>query len=338
MLRVHFTDRDLARVHVAKAPDPLWETVLGLQQLAQPVHGPVVYADWRRRAHAEVTERRLQEQARLLVTLAPPGVDYFPDFLTPGAAADGLRCGLAALRSTPPRQLRQEVPRAPRLSGPGTPPRWARELSSGDQLRLSELSDAIWSLHDVLVAPDWAHTAATVAADRALRIRALDVGGVHGLLDSLRPVLDWRPPVLSGPYPVDLDIQLGGRGLRLIPSHFCWRTPVALVDASLDPVLVYPIEHPMPSPGATAGQCRHHVLAALLGRTRAGVLAGLDRTATTGELACRLRISPASASEHVRALRDAGLAVSIRAGGRVIHILTPLGNTLLAGDGTTSSQ
>ncbi|MES9511671.1 hypothetical protein ABWJ92_35620 [Streptomyces sp. NPDC000609] len=44
MLRVHFTDADLAAVHVALRPDPLWETVLGLQQLTHPGQGPVVFA------------------------------------------------------------------------------------------------------------------------------------------------------------------------------------------------------------------------------------------------------------------------------------------------------
>ena len=44
MLRLHFTDADLAKVRVAPGPDPLWETVLGVQLLSR--HGPRSFAEW----------------------------------------------------------------------------------------------------------------------------------------------------------------------------------------------------------------------------------------------------------------------------------------------------
>jgi DNA-binding transcriptional ArsR family regulator len=72
-------------------------------------------------------------------------------------------------------------------------------------------------------------------------------------------------------------------------------------------------------------------LAGLLGPTRAAVLAALAGGSTTGEVARRLRISPAGASQHATVLRRAGLILSTRRGNNVLHTLTPLGTALLDG-------
>lgn len=52
---------------------------------------------------------------------------------------------------------------------------------------------------------------------------------------------------------------------------------------------------------------------------------------TTGELARRLDISPAGASQHATVLRRAGLVLSTRRRNLVLHTLTPLGRALLGG-------
>ncbi|MFF1484206.1 ArsR/SmtB family transcription factor [Streptomyces sp. NPDC058319] len=330
MLRIHFTDADLGMLRVAGRPDPLWETVLGMQQLMGGTGTPVAFAAWRRRAAREIAERRLGSAARLLCRLAPPRV-YFPDFLTPPEAGGGLAEGLDALRGTPPARLRAEVIRtglpqergARRLS-------WLRGLVTGDRERLEELAQALRLLHDALVAPAWSGVARGVHADRAVRGRAVLDGGAHRLLGSLRPFAAWEPPVLHVTYPVDTDLHLGGRGLRLVPSWFCWRMPVSMADPDLPPVLVHPVEHPLTS---AVGQCRRPAaLAALLGRTRWQVLGALRRPATTGELARLLDVSPASASTHTKTLREARLVASHRVGGSTLHCLTPLGAALLEGE------
>ncbi|MGA5171339.1 ArsR/SmtB family transcription factor [Streptomyces lavendulocolor] len=73
-----------------------------------------------------------------------------------------------------------------------------------------------------------------------------------------------------------------------------------------------------------------------LGSTRAALLAELVQGGTTSELARRLSISPASASQHTSVLRRAGLATSVRFRNTVHHSLTVQGRTLLKG--TTSAS
>ena len=70
-------------------------------------------------------------------------------------------------------------------------------------------------------------------------------------------------------------------------------------------------------------------LAALVGRNRAAVLSAVADGCTTTELAGRVGISLAAASQHASVLRDAGLITSCRQGGAVLHALTPLGADLL---------
>lgn len=329
MLRIHFTDGDLGRVHLAREPDPVWETLLGLHQLIAPRRGLPVFAPWRREARARLAEANLAGPVRMLSTLAPASAGYWPDFLTPDASADGLKIALEALRATPKSQLRQEMGQ---LAGTRPLPHWAHQLAIGEPHRLEEVATAFSLVHRAIITPDWTGAAMTTEADRALRTRVLRDRGVHGLLDSFRPLMDWQPPVLHVRYPEDRDLHLGGRGLRLIPSHFCWRTPIALADPSLPQVLAYPVTHPPAWAPPVTRDRRSEALGTLLGRTRARVLASLHTTATTGEVAQRLSISAPSASEHITALREVSLVHSQRTGSHVVHTLTPLGAALLRGE------
>ncbi|BFV58476.1 hypothetical protein KCMC57_up35800 [Kitasatospora sp. CMC57] len=72
-------------------------------------------------------------------------------------------------------------------------------------------------------------------------------------------------------------------------------------------------------------------LAALLGRSRAGLLAELGYPASTTELAARTGMPAPTVSHHLTALRAAGLAVSHRTGRTVVYLHTPLGEALLGG-------
>ncbi|MEV7342213.1 hypothetical protein [Streptomyces sp. NPDC093544] len=110
MLRLHFTAEDLARVQVATELDPLWETVLGLQQLRGTRRGAPAFRAWRRRAGDVVEQRQLARIIRGLGSLIPNS-GYTPDFLTPHASAAGVDAGLDAIRGTPPGRLRLELHR-----------------------------------------------------------------------------------------------------------------------------------------------------------------------------------------------------------------------------------
>jgi DNA-binding transcriptional ArsR family regulator len=90
---------------------------------------------------------------------------------------------------------------------------------------------------------------------------------------------------------------------------------------------------------AWAGLAGGGAVAALLGQTRAAVLAGTADGTSTTELARRAGVSLAAASQHATVLRDAGLISTHWHGRAVRHTLTPLGAALLtAGSAPAGAQ
>ncbi|MGC4940096.1 helix-turn-helix domain-containing protein [Kribbella sp. DT2] len=317
-LRVHFGTDDLARLTFAPGPDPLWELLLSLHQ-AQTEDGSPVFGSWRRRVRAG-----LGDQTRRLLELAPPQ-GYSPDFLTPWAAGEGLRAGLAAVARTDSGRIRPNLDELARV------PRWAGGLLRPDgPARLARL---MGSYFRTAIAPHWAEIRRQVDRDLAVRARTVLTEGLHGAGEQA-PGLTWESSVLhvdNGQAAVR-DLHLDGRGLRLVPSYFCWRHPITLRDPSQPPVLVYPVQHqPLTEAPTRTGPTGPQALGSLLGRTRAGVLRAIAHgCCSTTELAARAGVSPATASEHARILKEAGLISTHRSGIAVTHTLQPSGRTLLS--------
>jgi hypothetical protein len=332
LLRIFFSSDDIARTRVAPTADPVWELILSLHLLQGRTHDPVM-AGWRRDVADTLRRDVTAGQLRLLFALNPPR-GYFPDFLTPLDSSEGLEPGLDAIRSTPIANLRRDLTV---LAADNVLPSTASALARGDGETLAHLTDSMRAYREVAIGPYWTRIQAAVEADRGRRARAVLDGGAGGLLDSLRPAMRWNAGVLEvAHYPVSRELHLDGRGLLLVPSYFCARTPVTLLDPALPPVLVYPVErlgglnlaHDDVVPHADR-EVGRDALAALLGRTRAAVLEVVDAGCSTGEVARRLDISPAAASQHATVLRNAGLLLSRRERNTVLHTLTPLGRAML---------
>ncbi|HEY6297272.1 MAG TPA: winged helix-turn-helix domain-containing protein, partial [Streptosporangiaceae bacterium] len=144
----------------------------------------------------------------------------------------------------------------------------------------------------------------------------------------------WRPPVLEVHMCGDFDVDLEGRGLTLVPSVFVGGFPTLHQnpnDEKAAPVLVLPAADERVRHGHLwdSPKDRTLALAALVGRNRAAVLSAIAEGGTTTEVASRVGISLAAASQHASVLRSAGLIITRRQGSSVLHVLTPLGAELL---------
>lgn len=323
MLRFHFTSDDLARVRIAPGPDPMWEVLLSAHVVNQR-SGSMLFGPWRQRVLSG-----MGPAARMLLRLTPPR-GYSPDFLTPVTGTDDFDSGLDAVLSTPRKRLGNDIALLARGHRPHL---WMRDLADGSAPAVRGLGVALRAYYEHAVAPYWSGIRAAVDVDRATRTRAWVEGGTELALRTLHPSIRWQHPVLAVATAAERDVHLAGRGLLIIPSYFCVRTPITLADAELPPVLIYPIvREPVGLERSVETRLDGgRQLTALLGRTRAAVLRVLGTGATTSEIAHRLAISPASASEHATVLRNAGLITSGRERNTVVHALTPLGQTLLDG-------
>jgi DNA-binding transcriptional ArsR family regulator len=325
LLRIHFTGQDLENIRVARSPDPLWEIVCSVCRL-QNQEGRLAFGPWRREVHGRIRRGGAPRRAATALRSVVPFATYIPDFLTPPIEGEsvGLEDGIDRVLATPRRQLRQELEL---LTASGGNPFAGAALARGDTEALTLLGGILRTYHESFIAPVWDRIDAVVSADVARRSRALVTGGTRALLDTFRPMAVWQPPVLEVDYPVERDLHLEGRGLLFVPSYFCWRRPITLVDATLRPVLVYPADKTV-VPASAAGPAE---LARLLGPTRAALLyeAAAFDCSTTSELAVTVGVSLPSASQQLTVLREAGLLASRREGKYVLHTTTPLGRRLL---------
>ncbi|MFC9086176.1 winged helix-turn-helix domain-containing protein [Nocardiopsis dassonvillei] len=326
MVRIHFTGTDLANTVVAPEPDPMWETLLSLHAL-QNRDGRRVFDPWRR------SLRQAPPSSLHQVLPFGPARGYSPDFLTPAVPLCDMEEGIEALARTPRARLRGDLEI---LGSSRRLPGWSDDLARGRTSALRRLTEALRDYHGRALAPHWDAVRRHVHTDRALRARALLQGGVEALLAGLSPALAWQSPVLElRSLLTDRDLYLDGRGLRLIPSFFCWRVPILLRDSALSPVLVYPVDHDSVDGGWFSGRGEGSAdgsLRELLGRTRADILRTVaDHGRSTTQVARDVGVSAATASQHLSVLRGNGLLTTHRLGPSVHHTATPLGRTLCGG-------
>lgn len=318
VLRIHFRADDLERVRVAPAPDPLWELVLSLNKLQSP-HPPVHYRPWRTQALRRIRRPEVAESLELLRTLVPPRGN-FPDFLTPGHASVDLEAAYESILRLPRQAMLDDLGRAfRRRHAPG----WVGDLADARGQGSKRIVAAMRIYRSEVLRPVSSRIDKQVETDLATRAHQLADSGPVGLLRSLPAPIRWAEGVLEADYLVDKDVHLNGRGLTLVPSYFCWGTPVTLIDPELPPTLVYPARPLVPEPG------ERDYLAGLLGSTRARILRTLDVPLSTSELARLVHVSAPAVSQHIGVLRGAGLVTSERYGPSVLHVITRLGLDLL---------
>ena len=115
--------------------------------------------------------------------------------------------------------------------------------------------------------------------------------------------------------------------MLLVPTAFPARAS-AITSSFWQPTVMYPARGVglLWEPGGPAPSA---ALSGVLGRGRAAVLLALDAPRTTGEVARRVEITPGGASQHLTALRDAGLVTSARHGRSVLYARSPLADQLV---------
>ncbi|MEU8265249.1 helix-turn-helix domain-containing protein [Micromonospora sp. NPDC048999] len=334
MFRIHFTADDLARVRLTRGWGPLVETHLSLVRLGRRDPRDAL-GGWSARAG--------RTSPGLAHPCAPLLDDGWLDLLTVTGPVGSLEEGLTALLAVRPEQFRAELAAAAAAGG-WHGDRLRRLATAGDpagnRTDRRRLVTFLRDHHRVAVAPYWSRIQARLNAEYSVLAQVLSAQGVEGLLAQLAPFAHWRSPVLQvGHGPTANDIRLDGRGLTLVPSLFFDSGPAVWINGMDDQAPVVLLLPATRGPGDLAGVLvdpsaadRLTALVNLLGRTRAYALDSIAADpCTTGELARRLAISAASASEHATVLRDAGLVTTTRQGRAVRHHLTTMGERLLTG-------
>ncbi|MFJ9605934.1 DUF5937 family protein [Kitasatospora sp. NPDC101176] len=316
-VEIRLSAAEVARVRFAVSP--LAETVLGVRA-ALGAGGHDVHRPWVREARQVLAGEPELGLLRALLEGCLPSF-LFP---VPGERLPVFEAELAAVRTAEAAYVAAECTAAlgPRARGLPAP------------AALSErVADALARCHGRLVAPHWGRMRAVLEADLGRRAVALVDGGVEGLFAQLHGDVVWREGELlvhgrrrTG---AAWTVEAGGHGLVLMPTVFGW--PDVIVDHA--PRAAASIRYPAAGVGLLWEQPRASSagLAAVLGRTRAALLAALGEPLSTPALADRLGVTPGAVSQHLGALRGAGLVATRRCGRTALHLRTRTGTLLTAG-------
>ncbi len=314
-VEIRFTAASVAKVRFAVSP--LGETVLALRILLG-TGGHAVHQTWVRRARPLLAgEHELPLLRALIAGPLPSFLFPVPEERLPSMATE-----LDLLRATGETFFRREYGAVLGVPGEEVPEPAAV---------LPRLVEALHRCHELLIAPHWGRMRAVLEADVGRRALTLVDGGVQALFAELHRDIAWDGGqlVVHGrrtPHSV-CTVDAGGHGLVLLPSVFNW--PNVGVDKS--PVTAASIRYPAvgvgllwePPPPAPAG------LAPVLGHTRTALLTVLAEPLTTAALAGRLGITPSAVSQHLGALRGAGLVSTRRKGRTALHLRTERATHLL---------
>ena len=321
MATYEFGVDDLLRLRFAISP--MWEVVASLRQLRDPSTA-AMHLPWISGLRGALADVDLSAA----LSLTPPR-SYVPDFLSPPPTTPLARFDeeIARVGATPPRQVRKEL--GILLRDKPTPPVLEQFLSSPKRAvrRLAHELERYWT---IAIEPHWPRMRALLEADIAHRAKRLTEGGPAALFSDLHPAIRWREAILHVDQAFQGHVVLGGQGLLLVPSVFAWDAPVTITGPPWQPTLIYPARGvaTLWDPG---GDRSPEALAGVIGRTRAALLAELDAPSSTTDVARLLGITAGGASQHLGALRAAGLVASRRHGRVVLYTRTPLADGLVAG-------
>lgn len=256
-----------------------------------------------------------------------PATGYVPDFLTPppDSPFPELAAEIARLQATPAGQIAEELG----WLFPHRVPPVLRPLDQEPAAGLVRLAGEIERLFAAVLASHWPRLRALLQADVAYRARQLAEVGVRAMLEDLHPGIRWGSGGrLVLPVGYDAPVTIEGPGLVLMPSIFTWPRLHAIVDPPWQTTLIYPARGV-----ATAWDPTPHQdtdgLRRVIGHSRTDLLHALEVPRTNNQLTDLLNLSPATISEHVSALRDAGLVNTHRDGRHIITQRTTLGDHLL---------
>ena len=320
MVRFVFGPEDVARVRFAFSPN--WELVSSLRALHRP-SAHALHVPWVQEARAALQGFDMS----LLDALAPPE-GYVPDFFAPppDTPLPDFQDELAAIRRVPADQVRHEIGLLYGRRAPAV----LRPLLERPRRGLRAVTDALAGYWERTLAHHWPRIRALLEGEVLHRARQLTLGGAELLFADVHEDVAWSGSQLAVGIRHDAEIPLQGRGLLMLPSAFYWPRVAVVTDPAWQPSLTYPprgvatLWDPAEATGPDG-------LSALLGATRAALLAQLETPRSTAELARRLGVTAGAVSQHLGKLRGAGVVTWSRQGREVLYALSPTGEALLSG-------
>ena len=211
----------------------------------------------------------------------------------------------------------------------GNDPETLEPFRSDPRGEVERLADVLQIFWQRAVEPYWHRVRSLLEADLMYRSRRLTEGGLERLFSDLHPSVVWEDRVLTlTENKCDTDGSLHGQGLLLLPSAFSSARTWAMTEAGWQPTLIYPARGValLWESGESASP---EGLAKVMGASRAALLTDLDAPRSTSDLAERLGMTAGGVSQHLGALKEAGLVTAQRNGRSVLYCRSAVADELV---------
>jgi DNA-binding transcriptional ArsR family regulator len=317
MIQLRLATGDLERMRFDLSP--MVEVVQSGRMLSSGRWRPP-HEEW----YAEARARVRALDTELLGLLLPDG-PFIADFLVARPDhATTIGEHLRAIAEYPVDRLRDDLLV---VWGDRRPLRLVKLL--GDPAAARRVADVLYEYWTLLIEPDWRRIKSLLRDDIVYRATRLAADGVDGMLTDLHQELSITDGTLVIDKPQhDLDRQLNGAGLCLVPSVFSWPQLIVMAQPGQPADITYGCRA-----AATVWSGTSQLddpLGMLLGRTRAEILRRLSRPSSTSDLAARLGHSLPAISQHLGVLRRGGMVTSWRSGRHVFNQRSALATSVLA--------
>lgn len=327
-----FSAADLAQTRFAVSP--MWEVVTSFRLLRGTEGEPPLHRRWAAHVWPRLAEAGLD---RGWLAALIPERGYLADFLnpTPMTPFPTLAAELDAIRQTPAERVQTELDMLDAERDLGRSPR-IRLLREAPEAALQKVAAEIEAYWELALAPYWDRIRQLLEADVFHRARQVAEHGAGQVLSELHETVRWDDGTLRlVRRHCALSRSEAGAGLLLVPSAFAWPRVLTRSVPPDPPQLAYPARGI-----GTLWEPRNagaiDAVAAVLGRSRTLLLAELDTPASTTRLAAQFGLSAAGVSQHLTALRGAGLVTAHRAGRSVLYARTAVADALMAPAGGTA--
>ncbi|MGW0028553.1 DUF5937 family protein [Streptomyces sp. NPDC003314] len=317
-----FSAADLAQTRFAVSP--LWEVVTSFRVLAQRSDS-APHQRWAAQVRPRIVRAGL-DRGRLAALV--PARGFLADFLnpTPAGPFPTLGAELDAVRRTPAGQVREDLRKLAVEGGDGGR---LQSLYDDPEGVLPKVADEIETYWELALAPYWARIQKVLEADVFHRARQVAEHGSARVLSELHETVRWDDGTLRlVRRHCALTRDQVGSGLLLVPSVFAWPRILTRSVHPDPPQLAYPARG-FGTVWESRTTAATDAVAAVLGRSRTLLLAALDTPASTTQLATHSGLSAAGVSQHLIALRNAGLVTAHRSGRSVLYARTSVADQLL---------
>ncbi|MFF6870399.1 DUF5937 family protein [Streptomyces sp. NPDC090109] len=317
-----FSAADLAQTRFAVSP--LWEVVTSFRVLAQRSDS-APHQRWAAQVRPRIVRAGL-DRGRLAALV--PARGFLADFLnpTPAGPFPTLGAELDAVRRTPAGQVREDLRKLAVEGGDGGR---LQSLYDDPEAVLPKVADEIETYWELALAPYWARIQKVLEADVFHRARQVAEHGSARVLSELHETVRWDDGTLRlVRRHCALTRGQVGSGLLLVPSVFAWPRILTRSVHPDPPQLAYPARG-FGTVWESRTTAATDAVAAVLGRSRTLLLAALDTPASTTQLATHSGLSAAGVSQHLIALRNAGLVTAHRSGRSVLYARTSVADQLL---------